>query len=100
MLNSDLCNNLHVIPLPQCYCGFENEDAMHFFLNCPIYAQQRIQLSNSVSQTVDFTLENILFGVPGSSFEQNKIIFDAVHKYIIDTGRFQGWNFDIDILNI
>ena len=90
MLNVDLCNNLHVIPSPQCHCGFENEDALHFFFNCPIYTQQRIQLFNSVTQIANFNLENILFGVPGGSFKQNKVIFDAVHKYIMDSGRFKG----------
>ena len=88
-LNSDLCNNLRVIPSDLCLCGLGTEDALHFFLTCPRYAYQRIHLFNAVSQITDVTLSNLLFGNPESnSFEQNKVIFDAVHDFMKSTSRF------------
>ena len=30
-LNAHLCHNLHVIPSPQCHCGYHTEDPQHFF---------------------------------------------------------------------
>ena len=87
-LNSHLCYNLHVIPSPQCPCGFENEDPLHYFFICPQHVQQRVQLFNTVSHITDLNLSTLLFGSTELSMQQNKIIFDAVHNFIVNTGRF------------
>ena len=87
-LNSHLHYNLHVIPSPNCSCGHHNEDPKHFFFHCPNFMQQRIVLRQAVSPICDFSLKNLLFGLPNRPFADNKSLFDAVHTYICDSNRF------------
>ena len=87
-LNSHLHFNLHVIPLPQCQCGFRNEDSLHYFFICPRYIQQRAQLLDTVSLITDVNLDILLNGSVECSMQQNRAIFDAVHEFIVNTGRF------------
>ena len=47
-----------------------------------------MQLQNAVSKITHFSLDNLLYGIPGS-FDQNRAIFDAVHEFIVSTGRFK-----------
>ena len=43
-LSGDLYN-LNIIDSPECQCGFEYENALHYFLQCPLYSNLRINLS-------------------------------------------------------
>ena len=64
------------------------EDNEHFFLNCPLYYTYRLKLINIVNELGNFTLEILLYGDENLDTEQNCIIFQAVHGYIMDSGRF------------
>ena len=89
-LNSDLYN-MHVLDNPNCVCMFRNEDAQHYFLNCPLYTTERIQLLNVITQFPEINEINtqiLLFGSENLTYDQNTVIFNAVHAYIENTKRF------------
>jgi hypothetical protein len=89
-LNNHLCNNLHVLPSPQCNCGWANEDPMHFLFMCPHYNAQRNILMNNISNIpVAINLDNMLYGDPDATDANNYKLFEAVHQYILDTKRFE-----------
>ena len=88
LLNADLCNNLHVRDDPDCSCGDSVEDAYHFFLTCPRYRNERVNLINTISPLAPCSLNVLLYGDREVTEENNKKIFEAVHKYIIDSRRF------------
>ena len=88
-LNFDLCRKLHVIDYQTCVCGHKKEDAHHFFMTCIKYSDIRMELFNTISVYSNVTLSIILHGNPKLSSDKNKYIFDAVHKFITDTKRFQ-----------
>ena len=91
-LNEHLFRNLHVIDSETCSCGFKKESSFHYFFRCSKYDEQRavlFQTINSVSPpNICITLQLLLFGDPKLSFTQNCKVFDAVHKYLITTKRF------------
>ena len=87
-LNSDLYN-MHVIDSPKCPCGFDTENAQHFFFSCPLYDFERMQMLNITGQITDVTIEHFLFGNDRLTYENNITIFSAVHKFIKDSGRFE-----------
>ena len=80
--------SLHVIDNPLCHCNLGIEDNCHFFFNCPLYHIQREQLLDVVQQFTRFDLNILLFGDDQLNLEQNKVIFEAVQKYIKDSHRF------------
>ena len=86
-LNGDLFN-LHVVDNPTCSCSFPIEDAKHYFLDCPLFAAQRVNMVTSISQITECTLQTILSGNDRLSFEINCEIFSYVHEFIEDSGRF------------
>jgi len=88
-LKGDLCNNLHVENSSRCDCGFELEDASHFFLDCPLYAIERQQLITTCQQFSDPTLNLFLYGHPDLTLQQNQEMFLAVHLYFEQTKRFE-----------
>jgi len=87
-LRSHLCHNLHVEDNPTCQCGISEEDCEHYFFHCPLYANQRRQLFRTVDQTT-ISVSIILRGDENKSIEENILSQDAIHQFIIDTGRFQ-----------
>ena len=87
-LNSDLCYNLHVINNPTCQCGALSENTHHCFFECPNYQTQRDPLFQSLSDLNDIELNTLLFGNAELSLVQNQTIFEAVHKFIKTTKRF------------
>jgi hypothetical protein len=88
-LNADLCNDLHVIQSPLCTCvsGVE-EDAEHFFFDCPKYIVQRQVLVFELLPWVIDDVDYLLFGIPDADHVINLKVFTAVHKYIRDSRRF------------
>ena len=86
-LNDDLCNHLHVVDNPSCSCGAEVENAQHYLLDCPNYIDERHDLANTIGNDNMF-IQNLLFGNPNLSLEQNKEVFKAVHLFIMKTERF------------
>ena len=88
-LNCDLFHNLHVTDSPSCQCGYISEDAYHFFFSCPLFTDQRQHLLDSVMRITLPSLNVLLYGDPALSLEINREVFQAVHKYISTTERFQ-----------
>ena len=88
LLKAHLFNNLHVIDNEACACGHISESVSHFLLSCPLFVLQRAAMIRSVSRVSACTVDILLNGNSTLSLEENKIIFDAVHNYIIQTERF------------
>ena len=72
---------------PLCSCG-SVENAQHFFFHCHIYQAQRNELLNSISLYYTPSLHLLLQGELTLAEETNKIIFEKVQKFIIETKRF------------
>ena len=87
-LKHDLYHNLHVIDSPTCTCGAEIEDATHFFLYCPNYDELRETLYEKLTPFRAFNIDAILHGDKDLAVESNQVVFDAVHQFICDSGRF------------
>ena len=87
-LNYDLCYNLHVINSSECSCGAMIEDAYHYFFLCPTFQDLRLQLFNAISSFCDVKLKTILYGNDLLDDKYNKVIFDAVHTFIVSSNRF------------
>ena len=54
--------SLHVVDDPHCHCNAEVEDSSHFFMQCPLYHVQRLELINSVQQLCNFNVNILLYG--------------------------------------
>jgi hypothetical protein len=46
---------------PRCVCGHLLEDAIHFFLECPLYQHDRTSLFNYFNNIVPISIEYIVF---------------------------------------
>jgi len=91
-LNSDLCN-LHIQDNADCLCGSQNENAEHFFFDCPLFRHPRNELmqylDNLLPPNTVINLELLLNGSDNFITNVNTDMFDAIHKYINRTVRFQ-----------
>ena len=87
-LNSDLCYNLHVINNPTCQCGAPSETSYHYLFECPLFANERVTMFNTISHITRITLKVLLFGKSELTLDQNQTIFEAVHTFIKSTQRF------------
>ncbi|MCG8048301.1 MAG: reverse transcriptase family protein [Candidatus Thiodiazotropha endolucinida] len=74
----------NLIDSPLCLCG-RSETSKHYFFECPNHHLTRIRL---LSDILHLPLKTLLFGDSNFSKEENERIFDAVHKYIIQSKRF------------
>ena len=86
-LKAHLHHNLHVEPSAACNCGHQNEDPRHFFFECTQYTLQRQALFQILDQA-STTLDTIMYGDQILPYQENVIRLHAIHKYILDTGRF------------
>ena len=86
-LNYDLCYKLHVKDDPSCRCGYHSESVAHYFLYCPMFETQRIDLIEAVSGIGPINLTTILTGVHGTT-ETLKLLMEAVQAYMTRTERF------------
>ena len=87
-LNYDLNMNLHVINSLSCRCGAVQEIAYHYFMECILYDDQRLELIHVVSAICPFKFKTLMQGNEDLSYKDNCRIFDAVHKYLETTQRF------------
>ena len=88
-LNSHLFQ-LHVSDTSQCPCGQDIEDSAHYLLKCTLYDHERVHMFQSMPNIVDINnidIETLLYGHDGYDFETNKVIFQAVHAFILETNR-------------
>ena len=83
-----MLENLHVIDNGECRCGEALEDASHFLLNCRNYIVPRNVMINTITRISEVSTEILLNGNHLLSIEDNKVIFGAVHQFIVDSGRF------------
>ena len=89
------CSNLHcdlyfnkLRDNKVCDCGFEREDAEHYFFNCRKYLNERRKLFRSTHDFHPLNLDTLLRGRAALSIEENISIFSSVHEYIRETKRF------------
>ena len=59
-LNADL-SRVHIINDHKCNCGASFEDDIHYFLECPLYLNERRTLLNNCDDT-NINIETLLFG--------------------------------------
>ena len=85
-LNLDLFTR-NISDSPLCQCG-SVENAQHFFFHCRNYHVPRTELLNTVSQYQTPSLSLFLYGNDSFSLETNSVIFETVHKFILDSKRF------------
>ena len=60
----------------------------HTFFVCQNYVDIRHNLWNIVTNYCDAMVDTLLYGNSSLSHGNNVAIFDAVHRFIIDSGRF------------
>ena len=87
-LKADLFYKLHVIDNCICACGYHIENASHYFLSCPQYHDIRQDLIATITNITRINIKTILFGDNLLQPVENKIIFDAVPKFIKLPQRF------------
>ena len=85
-LRSDLFIN-NIIDNKNCTCGSE-ENALHFFLECPNYNLFRNTLIIDTSFITLLTVDTILNGDDSLSRQDNVLLHKAVSKFILSTNRF------------
>ena len=78
----DLHTNLHVINSPSCRCGAPQETAYHYFMECILYDDQRLELIDVVSVICRFEFKTLMHLNHDLSYQDNFHLFDAVHKYL------------------
>jgi len=86
-LNSHLFN-LHVIDEPKCSCSYRLENNAHFFMDCKLYHNQRLNLIANIIPFCSFELNVLLYGSKVLSLTDNLQIFSFVHEFIKESGRF------------
>ena len=82
---------------PICNCGNDVESAIHFFLHCPLYSNERRTLLNSLVNidhtlldNTDFSLTQILlFGNTTFNAIENTKIINLTIDFVLSTKRFE-----------
>ena len=85
-LNADL-SKIHIINNFKCNCGASFEDAIHYFLECPLYLNERRTLLSNCDD-IDINIETLLFGNDKYSYNVNSKIFGKVRTFINQSKRF------------
>ena len=85
-LNNDLYS-LHVVDNPSCPCGSPIEDVYHYFYVCPLFANERQILFQSIAKFNITDYKMLLYGNNNVDYNSNVDIFNAVHTFIENTGR-------------
>ena len=85
-LNHDLFRR-HLSENQACSCGNSKEDATHYLLNCPQFANERNTSINTLPP-LSRRISILLFGDTDFSIAFNTFIFLTVHEFIVLSGRF------------
>lgn len=81
--------NMHIIDDPSCPCGHEYEDCLHcLIMQCPLFIRARTVFMNTINTISTWNLNILLYGDDKLSIDNNKLIVEAVHRYLSETGRF------------
>ena len=83
---------------PICNCRDNVQSAIHFFLHCPLYSNERCTLLNSVSKTENKLLDStdtsltqiLLFGNSSFTTNDNTKIINLTINFVQSTKRFDG----------
>ena len=88
-LNDHLYSYIHVVDSPNCSCGNPRENCKHFFLDCPLFTQERYTMLSEL-QKIDFnpTVSNLLKGDPELNQKVNCQAFIIIQRFITNTKRF------------
>ena len=90
-------------PTSSCECGSRSETIKHYLLECPLYAAHRDRLLADIRDLLapgihpnmlidldsNHLLNLLLHGTADLEINDNICVFNAVHYYILSTGRFQ-----------
>ena len=95
-LNAHLFRH-HILAEHTCTCGHDWEDATHFFIDCPIYAAQRVvmidQLKYCLTNICNLSPQQLcallLFGSSKFTTDVNSLIFASAQNFIISSGCFR-----------
>ena len=68
----------NLVDNPDCNCGMGRETVKHFLLDCSRYIIARSQLFQQIPPTIQPTVNNMLFGCPSATMEENETLFNAV----------------------
>ena len=82
---------MYVREYESCLCRFPNEDPDHFFISCPLYANIRHDLLESlhfIQGQITINANLLLYGSRNLKYDQNKVIFNAAHRFIAQSKRF------------
>ena len=90
LLNGHISLLMHLTDDPSCPCGAAVESPRHYFMDCPLHARPRNELINTVNSYTDCNINVLLFGIKNLTLNQNTKICESVHKFMIDTRRFEG----------
>ena len=71
-----------------CDCGFESEDAGHYFFFCNRFTQQRTSLFQAIRKFQPIGIRLLLDGSPELSDDDNVELFSYVQHFIKETNRF------------
>ena len=77
-----------IIDSPLCLCGVI-EDAYHFLFNCNHYNNLRQVLYEKKYPICRSTLNTLLHGHQDLTAVENKLIFLALHEFILKSKRFK-----------
>ena len=83
---------------PLCSCNIGIENTVHYFLHCPNFSFGQNTILNEIAiadrsiidQDDIKIIQNLLYGNPSYSVNDNKLILNASIKYILKTKRFEG----------
>ena len=71
-----------------CECGNKIENAEHYFFKCSRYKDIRTSLFRATKAFHPLSVLKLLFGIANLTYNQNCLLFEAVHLYIKDSKRF------------
>ena len=72
---------IHIINNYKCNCGASFEDVIHYFLECPLYLNERRTLLSHCDD-ININIETLLFGNDDYSYDVNSTIFGKVRTFI------------------
>jgi hypothetical protein len=81
--------DMHIINEPTCRCGANREDASHYLFECPLFFNLRNDLHETIVERSSFNLKTLFYGDDNLKYDQNCMIFQAVHEYIKRSNRFE-----------
>ena len=87
-LKADLFN-LNIIESSNCVCSSAEETAEHYFMDCPLYNDLRVNLQEQLANlNIEWNINNLLCGDPSKSILTNKLATSFIQSYISSTDRF------------